>query len=333
MGVGIETWRQRIGSFLQYGSISGRAVRLSGLACHSRVTPRLACILAVLLIIGGVELNPGPRGSAEPTSKIEDIVHRLDDLFTELRDARTSLSSKLDDTMREVRQLTTRLQQCETDIGSYRIRLDAMERAQATVTAQLAALQASSTATATSTTAPAVANDTSPPPIRLSDVVRELDMRASKKSNIVISGIRPSSTVTDTDLVKNLLCDELGITANVTRCARLGKPSADANRPCRLLVTLSSDTDSSAAIRSAKKLRSSTDVNVRDHVYINADQTPEQRKQDYDLRCELKRRRAAGEQNLVIRNGVVQTKSTHTTAAMQTSLPATPAATAGSATA
>ena len=56
-------------------------------------------------------------------------------------------------------------------------------------------------------------------------------------------------------------------------------------------------------------MRSSADAHVRDNVYINADLKPEQRKLDYNLRCELKRRRAAGELNLVIRNGAVQIKN------------------------
>jgi hypothetical protein len=88
---------------------------------------------------------------------------------------------------------------------------------------------------------------------------------------------------------------------------RLGKPTDD-NHPRLLLVTLSSDSNSSSAIRSAKKLSSSADAHIRDNVYINVDLTPEQRKLNCNLRCELKRRRAAGELNLVIRNGAVQIK-------------------------
>ena len=75
-----------------------------------------------------------------------------------------------------------------------------------------------------------------------------------------------------------------------------------------LSCTVSSDVDARTAIRSATKLHCSTDDHIRDNVYLNADLTPEQRKADYDLRTELKRRRAAGEQNLIIRDGRLVTK-------------------------
>ena len=151
-------------------------------------------------------------------------------------------------------------------------------------------------------------------PFVMSDVVRELDLRASKKANIVLSGVRPSPPLSDNAVVNNLLHTELGINATVVRCSRLGKPSANPNRPQLLLATLSSDADSRAAIRSATKLRSSTDAHVRDHVYLNADLTMEQRKLDYELRTELKLRRAAGEQDLVIRVGKLHTKHSRSVA-------------------
>ena len=56
------------------------------------------------------------------------------------------------------------------------------------------------------------------------------------------------------------------------------------------------------------KLRNSVHAQVRDHVYLNADLTPDQCKADYDLRTELKQRRVAGKVDLVIRNGKLFTK-------------------------
>jgi hypothetical protein len=126
--------------------------------------------------------------------------------------------------------------------------------------AQFAALQAS-VAAINAAPPPAAAT---PPPIppsapALVKVVRELDLQASKKTNIVLSGIAPS-LLTDADIVTNLLRDELGITANVTRCTRLGKPRADGDRDTRprlLLVTLSSADTANDVIRAATKLRRS----------------------------------------------------------------------------
>ena len=167
-------------------------------------------------------------------------------------------------------------------------------------------VEAVSTGATAASPAPAFSSPT--PPLVVNDVVRELDMRASKKANIVLSGPRSSSTMSDSTAVHDLLRNELRLNATVVCCIRLGKPSADINRSQRLLVTLSSDADARTAVRLAKNLRNSRDAHTRDHVYLNADLTPEQGKLDYDLRSEFKRRSAAGEQDLIIRNGRLHTK-------------------------
>ena len=147
-----------------------------------------------------------------------------------------------------------------------------------------------------------------PSALKINDVVREIDLRASKKANFVLSGIVPSPSQSDGALVATLLRNELGIDTTVVRCTRLGKSSANVKRPQLLLVTVSSNVDARTAIRSATKLRRSTDDYIRDNVYLNADLTPEQHKADYDLRTELKCCRAAGEQNLIIRDSRLVTK-------------------------
>ncbi len=137
------------------------------------------------------------------------------------------------------------------------------------------------------------------------DVVRELSRRSSRKANIVLSGVK-KSLISDADIVKRLLFDELRIDATVTQCTRLGRD--DSNRPQLLLATLASEHDASAAIRSATTLRKSTSPDVRNSVFLNADLTSEQRSADYKLRAELKLRRAAGEIGLVIRDSRIVTK-------------------------
>lgn len=310
MGIGIDTWRQRIGTFSHHGACSSGV--LTDLARRTRVTPRLACVIGLLLIVGGVELNPGP--------KQDDVSQRLDQLFKELRDTKATVLTKIDDSVKE---LSARLRTCEDLVTGYCTRLSNVERAQETMAMQIATLQASLNASA----APPTVTTTVPSsPLVLNDVVREIDLRAARKGNLVISGLRPSAR-DDAVAVSDLLRKELDITANVTHCVRLGKPTDD-NHPRRLLVTLSSDADSSSAIRSAKKLRNSADAHVRDSVYINADLTPEQRKIDYNLRCELKRRRSAGEVNLIIRNGAIQIKKSRAADATPLAHPAVPATTA-----
>lgn len=75
-------------------------------------------------------------------------------------------------------------------------------------------------------------------PLVMEDLVRDLDMRVSRKCNIVLSGVLPSPPLTDAGIVKTLLQDEIGIDVTVVRCTRLGKPSANINRPSVLLVTV-----------------------------------------------------------------------------------------------
>lgn len=300
MGIDTQAWRQRIGSFSQSVPSRHGTVHLSGLACYSRVAPRLACIIAVLLAVSGIEPNPGP-GPGPGAVKLEDIARRLDDVFNELRDLRASLSTKIDDCVHELRT-------CEARVTAQAARLDAVEKTLADNAAQLAALHTSTANQAIAiTTAPPTPMAASSISVTMGDIMRELNMRASKKANIILSGVK-ASLQADTEIVTNLLHDELGITTTVTRCIRLGKTPAAADKPRLLLATLSSDSDATAAIRSARNLRNSSNDYVRGSVYINADLTPEQRKLDSSLRAELKRRRSAGEPDLVIRNGRVQSK-------------------------
>ena len=72
----------------------------------------------------------------------------------------------------------------------------------------------------------------------MDSVVRELNLRASKKANIIISGVRPSLLIDD-DLVVNLLHNELGLDVTVTKCSRIGKVTAANSSPRLLQVTLS----------------------------------------------------------------------------------------------
>jgi hypothetical protein len=133
MGIGLVAWRCAIGSFSHFGPYFGCVLHLSGFAHSSRVTPRLACIIAVLLAVGGVELNPGP-------TKLEDIAHRIDDLFTELRDTRASLALKIDDSVRDI---TTKLRSCEDLLTATVERVVAVETAHTAMATELATLRAS----------------------------------------------------------------------------------------------------------------------------------------------------------------------------------------------
>ncbi len=298
MGIGVEEWRRRIGMFSSPPGCKGSA-HTAGLLLPVRFKPRLlcvaACVLIVLLVIGGVEQNPGPHAGG----KDDDLAKRLDDLFQEIHDTRAALSTKIDDAMRD---LTKQLLVCEQQVAAHNDRLTAIARAQATLQADVTMMKNSppgATLTAASHTTSA---QTAAPTVAMADVIRELELRASKKSNVIISGIKPSLS-SDAEQVTNLLRHELSINVTINNCSRLGKTIASNTSPRPLLVTLSSEHDARTVLLAAKKLRESSDVYISSHVYVNADRTREQRVEEYNLRTELRRRRSAGELNLVIRNG------------------------------
>lgn len=128
MGISIEAWRQRIGTFSHYGTVNHGTLHPHGHVSQARVTLSLACIFAVLLLISGVESNSG-------RVMLEDIVRRLDDMLHELRDTRVSLTTKIDES---VRNINVRLHQCENLAKANSDCLGTVEQAQAAVGTQLA---------------------------------------------------------------------------------------------------------------------------------------------------------------------------------------------------
>ncbi len=95
-----------------------------------------------------------------------------------------------------------------------------------------------------------------------------------------------------------------------------------------MLATLADEKQATEALRSAKLLRRSTAAHIRDNVYVNADLTQQQRTALFNAHTEIRRRRAAGEMDLVIRDGHVVKKSASRAAltASGTTAPAAPLA-------
>ena len=121
-------------------------------------------------------------------------------------------------------------------------RLVAMKNSRTAMAAELATLKATLNAASAWTTATSPAPSLSSPtqPLVVNDVVRELDMRALKKANIVLSGLRSSSTTNNSTAVHYLLRDELRINAVVFAASVLASrllTSIDSN-DCHLTPTL-----------------------------------------------------------------------------------------------
>ena len=214
MGICIEVWRQRIrNSFIGnhiYKSCSLPSSRLAGFG-GSRV--RLACIICIFLLMAGIEANPGP-----PKQNMSDLARRMDDILAELKDTRTALSVKIDNS---VKDLSIKLQLWEQQLVIQTTRLDNADIQRATMQAEIESLKAKVLNLQSSTTptlAVAVPATSLTQPLTVNDVAHELKLRTSKESNVIISGISSSTSVFDAQLVTNLLADELNVTTMVTHC-------------------------------------------------------------------------------------------------------------------
>ena len=319
MGICIEVWRQRIGSFIGNHIYKSCSLPSSCLAGFGGSRVRFACIICIFLLMAGIEANPGP-----PKQNMGDLARRMDDIPAELKNTRTALSVKIDNS---VKNLSIKLQLCEQQLVIQTTRLDNADIQRATMLAEIESfkiqvlnLQLSTTPTLP-TLAVAVPATSLTQPLTVNDVAHELKLRTSKERNIIIFGISPSTSVSDVHFVTNLLADELNVTTMVTHCLRLGKPNV--GRPQLLLATFAHAIDATKVIRLAKSLRNSRNDEVKNNVYINPDLTREQRSIQYNLRTELKHRKAAGEVNLIIKNNCIITKSQSTTnaASAQTTMP------------
>ena len=88
-----------------------------------------------------------------------------------------------------------------------------------------------------------------------------------------------------------------------SKCVRLGKPKNDKPRP--LLVTVADNAIRRQILRNAKHLCHS---NTYKRVFISPDLTLQEREANKQLRQELRRRKDAGESNLIIKNGKIVSK-------------------------
>jgi hypothetical protein len=113
--------------------------------------------------------------------------------------------------------------------------------------------------------------------------------RLSRATNLVITGLEASSTLSDQQAVVDLCSTEFNEIPDVTYCKRLGKPIPGRVQP--LLVVLKSVDQATRFLSTAKYLRQSANELTRHNVYISANLTKAEARAAYELRCE--RRRAA----------------------------------------
>jgi hypothetical protein len=119
----------------------------------------------------------------------------------------------------------------------------------------------------------------------------ELAAKQKRSSNIIISGLAPSTDKSDAELFVELCEDHLPIKPGFVHdsCRRLGKPLANKIQP--LLVTLNSTVAASDVLSCAGELRKSSDASIKSSVYINADLTPAEALAAFEERVRRRERR------------------------------------------
>lgn len=132
----------------------------------------------------------------------------------------------------------------------------------------------------------------------LAVVHTEFTDQARRNKNIVVTGLGPSSDVTDRELFLQLCQNFLPIKPFVTDdgCKRLGRPTVGRIQP--LLVTLHSETAVEELINVAPLLRRATSSAISSSVFINRDLTPAAALAAYqrreERRCRARATDAAG---------------------------------------
>jgi hypothetical protein len=305
MGDTLEHWRGKIGCF----SNAFQGLRAGNDASFASL--RLCLLLSILLLAAGVEPNPGPPKL--DTAKLDEIGLRLDAIITEMegsKDAVNNLSAKLD---RLTAELGAKVAANTASITDLNVRLLYLEQANkdllVTVGRHSTVLPVAGGGVLDDTKWPRISersHDTHQPLApNLNAIVKEVSDRTKRKLNVVLSGVKPELQ-SDMDVVNNLFVNTLDIHVTVEECTRMGK---DASKTRPLLVKLSNEAEVNVALKAAKLLRTTGDAYICRSVFLNADLTKAQREEQFNLRQERRTRTAAGETNLVIRDGKVQPKS------------------------
>lgn len=206
-----------------------------------------------------------------------DLALRFDDLDTQFSDLNRTLLCKIDDAMKDVKQLKDDQKKTETIVPCQTIPvLDGVE-------------------------------------IRVTDAIAEQQAKYEKRNNLIFFGVpEPQEDGIDfkehdTKIVHEVHSElKIKPTADlkITRIGRKGP------RPRPILVKyLDNDKDTrTEVLRKAKNLRTLPETDERKKIYIHPDLTKAEQDAERILHSECKRRRAAGE-DVIVRRGKVQLRN------------------------
>ena len=115
-------------------------------------------------------------------------------------------------------------------------------------------------------------------------VHKDLISQRERQKNIIVSGMKPSATIADKDLIKNLVGTHLGIIPipEPSFVRRLKTSSKDKIPP--LLVCFPTETAATEILSQARNLRKSTSDYIKSNVYINRDLTKSEAAAAFEIR-------------------------------------------------
>ena len=146
------------------------------------------------------------------------------------------------------------------------------------------------------TTSQTAASTTESSTTTVLSIADELADRERRKNNLIIFNLPETSDQSKDIAFSNELCQSVfAITVKITKSLRLGKKVENKNRP--LLISLENQNNTSYITSRAAYLRQHAKY---ENIYIVPDTTKYQRFKHKGLVDELKRRKANGEENLVI---------------------------------
>ena len=118
MGISIEQWRASVGLFCQKLIIHHSFCKSTGCSLLK------ACIISMLLLIGGIELNPGPT-VAELAKKLDDFIASYHIMREQIQLSVPTLASRLDQIVKE---LSTVISNTDEAFKLHNLRLCALKQ-------------------------------------------------------------------------------------------------------------------------------------------------------------------------------------------------------------
>ena len=150
--------------------------------------------------------------------------------------------------------------------------------------------------------------------LRISTTLAEIEQRAIRKNNIIITGIAEcvsgtvqERTARDKEVVSRIF-DRLGVSPECIKSVRrLGKVTSQKTNPRIIQLVCNTFEKKLEVLKSARALRN---IDEYKGVFINVDQTKMQQYESFKLREELRRRKKAGEDVVISHGEIVQKPQT-----------------------